>query len=101
MISKEIKLLKTDHLVNKELIITDCDTSFTYFLWTWTTGEGVWRSVTVDGNMIGCDLGTDYMFILVKFNSGTTTANWDNKQGQSGDTYKNKRIYSFSEFTFE
>ena len=101
VVSKTINMIKTSTLMNKELIITDCDSNYSYYLWTWIKDDGKWRSVTVDGDMIGCDLNGDTMFIVVKFAKGTTTPNWDNKISQTGNVAANQRIYSYLDLPIE
>ena len=88
-------LIKTDLLVNKQVIITDCDDDYTYFLWVWTGNQnGHWVSTTVEGDIIGADLGSDNMFIVVQFASGTTSPDWNNKLAQTGDVSHTQRVYS-------
>ena len=101
VVSKTINMIKTTNLVNKDLIITDCDANYTYYLWTWIKDDGKWRSVTVDGDMIGCDLNGDSMFIVVKFTKGTSSPDWSSKISQTGNVSANQRIYSYLDLPSE
>lgn len=94
----ESHLIKTDLLVNKDVIITDIDSTYAYFLWVWTGSQnGHWVTATNEGNIIGADLGSDNMFIVVKFASGTTSPDWGNKIEQTNDVSFTQRVYSYTD----
>lgn len=100
--TKTIELLKTS-LADKSLIIKNVtDSSHSYLVWNWADGkDGSWYGPTKDGNMLGYDL-PNKNYIVVKFNSGTTTtnANWDNKLGQTQDLILNNQVIDFSTLHF-
>ena len=99
--SKEINLVKTDALAQKELIITDVDSDYTYFLWAWNDNASGWKTTTMEGDIIGCDLNGQNMFTVVKFNKNVTTPNWSDYIEQTIDYSKTQRVYSYKDFTIK
>ena len=101
--NKTIKLIKTDALVDKDLVIYDIDTNYTNFLWVWKdNGEGSWKEPSLEGTVMGFSMGNNNNFIIAKFQKGTTISNasWDNVQYKSEDTTFDKTIYGYNDFTF-
>lgn len=96
--SKDINLIKTTALVNSTIIITDVDTSYSYYVWNWSTGsDGRWLSLNYENNIAGVDMGNYNNFIIVKFAKNTSTPDWNKKINQTNDLSVTKRIWSFSE----
>ena len=94
--NKTISLVKTDTLLNKEVLVTGLDSNYSYAAWVWKDGDGAWVNVTIDGNVLGFDMNNKTKFIIVKFNKGASI-DWSNKVAQSEDVNFSKRIYSFAE----
>ncbi len=95
--SQILNMVKTDTLVNKELIITDIDPNYTYYLWTWGNQSGKWREVAMESSMIGCDLEGDNMFIVVKFDKNVTAPDWGKKVNQTENISKTQRVYCYND----
>ena len=100
--SKSLTLIKSDALVDKDLIITDFDTSYQYKLWTWNgSGSGSWKDLTMEGNIGGYNMGQDDTFIVVKWNKNESNPTWDNKINQTENISKTQRVYSYTELTIK
>lgn len=103
-VTKEVELIKTDTLVNKDLIIYGVDTSVSYVAWVWTgSGEGKWVDFTTDGNLIGLSKGSNTNYIVVKFNKGTTasSANWSNKITQTDDLSFGTKVVNYASLSWK
>lgn len=100
--SKELTLIKTSSLYNKSLIIYNIDTNYKYYGWLWKdSGEGSWLEFNIDNNLMGLDMGSNNMFIIVKFNKSVSSIDWSTKVEQTENISFNKRIYNFNDFTFK
>ena len=97
-VSKTINLVKSTTLVNKSIVILDMDKTYTYYVWSWSTGsDGVWSNFEFEGDIAGADLGNFRNFIIVKFPNGTSTPDWNKKITQTGDLSLSKKVWQFSE----
>ena len=98
--SMELRLIKTTALVNKPLIIIDADASVSNLAWAWGgSNPNQWFNSTVEGEIIGLDIGNNTSFLIGQFDLGITasTANWEIIRSKGKDTVFNKRIYEYSE----
>ena len=99
---KEISLYKTDALLNKSMIVYNIDTNYSYYCWAWGgDNANQFYSPTIEGNAMGFDIGNNNMFIIVKFDKGTTNPNWDNKINQTVDISLNQKLYNYEEMTIK
>lgn len=105
-ITRSYQYIKSN-LVIEQVVINHLDPAdidgYKIFVWTWQTGsEGQWVEGTLTEGVYTFDLpeGNDY-FLLVLFDSGTSTPNWDNKLFQTGDIkVPNDGVYDATDLTW-
>ena len=96
--SQLIHMIKTDALVNKQVLITDMPTGYKYFIWAWGDNiTGSWKTPTQEGDIIGFDLAGATSFIVVKFAATVSTPDWGKKVDQTVDISFSKRVYSYAD----
>ena len=95
---KELKVVKTDKLTSSSIIIYNTDSGYSYHCWAWSNdSDGAWYSPTTDGSLLGYNVGNAKNFIIVKFQNGTTSPNWDNKISQTPDIELTHQVYNYQE----
>ena len=92
-------LLKTDALINANIIIFDVNEVANFYIWTWVNGsEGRWIKPIYEADMFGTPLNNENRFIVVEFPSDvtdTSKCDWSKKIRQTEDIVRNGTLYSF------
>ncbi len=95
---KELKLVKSQTLYNKSLIIHSVDTTNKLYCWAWKDGgEGYWYEPTYEGSIAGYNLNDANNFIIVQFSKETNNPDWSNKISQTADISLTHQVYSYHE----
>lgn len=91
---------------NSSVVIKGYDSSKSYLAWVWGNGQNShWVELSTDHDAIGLNLSSGDFYIIVEFNSGTTssTADWNKKVRQTID-YQftgTQTIYDLSDLSWK